>query len=65
MQRDAEVAPKCLLKSFVIRKKGTVWKGRLRLKREEQEGKEKERKETWESDHGGLHHYLIITEQYP
>ena len=36
MRRDAEVAPKCLLRSLVIRN-GIVWNGCLRPKR----GKEK------------------------
>ena len=40
-----------------------VWKGRLRPKREEE--KRKERRERTESDHGGLDHHLIITEQCP
>ena len=60
MRRDAEVAPRCLLRSLVIRKKRIVWKGRLGPKREEEEIKERR-----ESDHGGLHHHLIITEQCP
>ena len=43
MRRDAEVAPKCLLRSRVIRKEsGIVWKGRLRPKREEGEGEKGE-----------------------
>ena len=40
MRRNAEVAPKCLLRSLVIRKKEHSLKGRLRPKRkEEEEGK--------------------------
>ena len=43
MRRDAEVAPKCLLRSLVIRKKKMVWKGHSRPKIEkekEEAGKE-------------------------
>ena len=60
MRRDAEVAPKCLLRSLVIRKK------RYSLERAlEAKGRKKKRRESRESDHGGLHHHLIITEQCP
>ena len=66
MRRDAEVAPKCLLISLVIRKrKGIVWKGRLRPKKEEEEEEKGEKGGKRNSDHGGLHHPLIITEQCP
>ena len=60
MQRDAEVTPRCPLIPLVIRNQGIIWKGRVRPKREEEEIKE-----IRESDHGGLHHHLIITEQRP
>ena len=41
MRRDAEVAPKCLLRSLVIKKKERiVWKGRLRPKIEGEEEEE-------------------------
>ena len=47
MRRDAEVAPKFLLRSLVTRKKRDSLETRDRR----------------ESDHGGLHHHLNITEQ--
>ena len=71
MRRDAEVAPKCLLTSLVIRKKkdslgrGLEAKKRRRKQRKKEEKKSWESWESWESDHGGVHHYLIITEQCP
>ena len=42
MRRDAEVAPKCLLRSLVIRRKWILWKVRLRPNREEEEEEEEE-----------------------
>ena len=68
MRRDAEVAPKCLLRSLVIRKKRDSLERLLEAKgrRRRRERREiRERRESWESDHGGLHHHLIITEQCP
>ena len=74
MRRDAEVAPKCLLRSIVTRKTrdslemplGAKNRRRRRRRRESREIKEiSERRESWESEHGGLHHHLIITEQCP
>ena len=72
MRRDAEVAPKCLLKSLVIRKiKDSLEraleakKRRRRKQRKEEEKMSWESWESWESDHGGVHHHLIITEQCP
>ena len=73
MRRDAEVAPKCLLRSLVIRQKKDgleralleAKKRRRKQRKEEEEKKSWESWESWESDHGGLHHHLIITEQCP
>ena len=66
MRRDAEVAPKCLLRSLVIRKKNDSVERALEAKeRRRKQQEKKEEKESWESDHGGLHHHLIITEQCP
>ena len=66
MRRDAEVAPKCLLRSLVIRKKRDSLKRRA-LDAEERGGGRKgetgERREGKESDRGGLDRPLIITEQ--
>ena len=46
MRRDAEVAPNCLLRSLVMRKKrDSLDKGRLRPKREEEEEEEEEKGE--------------------
>ena len=66
MRRDAEVAPKCLLRSLVMRKKNDSLERTLEAKerRRRKQGKTEE-KGSWESDHGGLHHHLIITEQCP
>ena len=66
-RRDAEVAPKCLLRSLVIRMKKDSLERALeakeRRRRNQRKEEEKESWESWESDHGGLHHHLIITEQ--
>ena len=53
VRRDAEVAPECLLRTLVIRKK----RDDLERRRESRDRRER--------DHGGLHHHLIITEQCP
>ena len=65
MQRDAEVAPKCLLRSLVIRKKRDSLERALEAKERRRRRESRKRRESWESDHGGLHHHLIITEQCP
>ena len=68
MRRDAEVAPKCLLRLLVIRKKNDSLERALEAKdkkKKKKKKRKKEEKESWESDHGGLHHHLIITEQCP
>ena len=66
MRRDAEVAPKCLLKSLVIRKKRDSLERALETKENGRRRREsRERRERRESDHVGLHHHLIITEQCP
>ena len=67
MRRDAEVAPKCLIRPLVIRKKRDSLEKALEAK-ERRRRRRRERWERRESDHGGLHHhltYLIITEQCP
>ena len=65
MPRDAEVAPKCLLRSLVIRKKIDSLERALEAK-ERGRGKKGEKGERRESDHGRLyHHFEIITEQCP
>ena len=54
MRRDAEVAPNCLLRSLVMRKKRDSLERALEAK----EGRRRrEKREGRESDHGGLHHY--------
>ena len=76
MRRDAEVVPKYLLRSLVIRKKedsleraleakerGRGKKGEKKEKRKQGEKKEKRKKGKKESGHGGLHHHSIVTEQ--
>ena len=71
IRRDAEVAPKCLLRSLVIRKKrdtGSLERAleaKKRKKRRRERRERRESRESRESDHGGLHHHLIITEQCP
>ena len=68
MQRDAEVAPKCLLRSLVIRKKRDSLERALESKerrRRRRRRESRERRESWESKHGGSHHHLIITEHCP
>ena len=44
MRRDAEVAPKCLLKSLVIRKKNDSLERALEAKREEESRERRKRK---------------------
>ena len=63
MRRDAEVAPKCLLRSLVIRKKKDSLERALEAK--ERRIRRREIRERMESDHGGLHHHFTITEQCP
>ena len=65
MRRDAEVAPKCLLRSPVIRKKKDSLERLLEAKDRRRRRESRERRERRESDRGGLHHHLIITEQCP
>ena len=66
MRRDAEVAPKCLLGSLVMRKKRDSLERALEAEERRRRRRERrERKERRESDHGGLHHDVIITEQCP
>ena len=64
MRRDAEVDPKCLLRSLVMRKKRDSLERALEAK-ERRRKESKERRERRENDHGGLHHHLVITEQCP
>ena len=66
IRRDAEVAPKCLLRSLVIRKKrdaGSLERALDAKERKRRRREIRESRESRESDHGGLHHHLIITEQ--
>ena len=70
MRRDAEVAPKCRLRSLGIRKKrdslGRALEAKeRRISRRKERREIRERRESRESDPGGLHHHLIITEQCP
>ena len=65
MRRDAEVAPNCLLRSLVIRKKRDSLERALEAKKRRRSRRRRERRKRRESGHGGLHHYLIITEQCP
>ena len=68
MRRDAEVEPKCLSKSLVMRKKRDTLERVLEAKkrRRKRESRESgERRERRESDHGALHHHFINTEQCP
>ena len=69
MRRDAEVAPKCLIRSLVIRKKRDTLERALeakeRSRRRRERRRSRERRKRREKDHGGLHHHLIITEQCP
>ena len=69
MCRDAEVAPKCMLISLVIRNNGESLERALEAKKrrrtKQRKEEEKESWESWESDHGGLRHHLIIMEQCP
>ena len=62
MRRDAEVAPTYLVRSLVIRKKRDSLETALEAK---ERRKRRESRERRESDHAGLHHQLIITEQCP
>ena len=62
MRRNSKVAPKYLLRSLVIRHKRESLE---RVPETKDGGKRKERTESRESDHYGLHHHLIITEQCP
>ena len=52
MRRDAEVAPKCLLRSLVTRKKNDSLERALEAK-ERRRTRSRERREIRESDHGG------------
>ena len=63
MQRDAEVTPKCLLRSIVIRKKKDSLERALEAKEKRGGKKGGEKRESRESDHSGLDRHLIITEQ--
>ena len=65
MRRYAEVTPKCLSISLVIRKKRGSLERELETKERRRRRESKERRERRESDHGRLHHHLIITEQCP
>ena len=65
MQRDAEVAPRCLLRSLVIRKKRDSLERALEAKERGRRKRKRESTESMKSDHSGLHHHLIITEQWP
>ena len=65
MRRDAEVAPKCLLRSLVIRKKRDSLKRAIKAKERRRRRESRERRKRREKDHGRLHHHLIITEQRP
>ena len=60
-RRDAEVAPKCLLRSLVIRKKSDSLE-RAPEAKERRRRKRRQTRKISESDHGWLHHHLIITE---
>ena len=59
------MAPKCLLRSLVIRKKRDSLERALEAEESRRRRERRERKERRESDHGGLHHDVIITEQCP
>ena len=65
MRRDAEVAPKCLLISLVIGEERDSLERALEAKERRRRRESRERRKRRESDHGGLHHHLIITEQCP
>ena len=65
MRIDAEVAPKCLLRSLGTRKKNDSLERALDAKDRRRRRESREKRNSWESDHGGLHHHLIITEQCP
>ena len=59
MRRDAEVAPKCLIRSLVIRKKRDRLEKALEAKERRRRRERREKRERRESDHGGLHHQLL------
>ena len=63
MRGDAEVEPKCLSRSLVIRKKKHSLERALEAK--ERGRRRRESSESTASGHGGVRDHLIITDQCP